>query len=174
MYVPDESAAPIAGSALAFLTTPLESRLEVRVEVERAAPNQLLRDGAGYRIGDTVRFGVSVNQPCHVALLALSAGGGASVLLPNGFRVYRRQPEGAVYVPDRTAPEYELPLLGPPGTQLICALATRVPLPGAMLNPEKSLMRQLRPDEADELADAFQSLPAADRAVGWCRFEVNV
>ncbi len=180
-HLPGEPDDEPPGSALASLTTSPGSVLSVRVSVERAAPARFRgvvvaprREGTGLRVGDVVRFTVSANEPCWLALLAPSAGGGATVLLPNSFRPYRVHPGGSLYVPDRSSPECEFPLQGPPGAEEVCALATREPLPAALLSPvAEALMRVLSPGETDELAAAVEALPAEGRAVGWCRFSVE-
>jgi hypothetical protein len=180
-YLPGELATATAVPTLASLATPPGSKLSVRAGVEPASPTRFRsigiaprREKSGFGVGDTVRFVVSVDEPCWVALLALSADGGASVLLPNGFRPYGRQPRGTLYVPDRARPECEFPLEGPSGTQSVCAVATSEPLPATLLSPKKkALLRNLKAAETAELKAAIEAMPAEGRAIGWCEFEVS-
>jgi hypothetical protein len=180
-HLPGESEAAPEGAALSSLVTPPGSRISVLVEAEPASPARLRsiavtprREKAGLRVGDTVRFAVSVNKSCWITLLALSDDGGASVLLPNDRRPYGRQPAGTLYAPAQSEPECEFPLEGPPGPQWVCVLATSDPLPGALVLPTNgAMMRRLNAAEADELAAAFSSTAAEGRSVGWCEFEVG-
>lgn len=167
--------------ALLDLATPAGSPRIVRVEVERVTPAAFRgiglvsrQEGDGFRVGDAVRFVLEVNAPCWVALLALSADGGATALLPNRLRPYHHSAGGMLCVPDRATPECTFPLEGPPGTETVLALATREPCPFPLLPDEpNAVMRRLTAPEVVRLTAKIMALPSDSWAVGWCRFEVT-
>jgi hypothetical protein len=164
------------------LRTPAAGDLWVRLAVLRAgapaAPRavRLTPPGgpAAFRIGESLRFAVEVSAPCRVVLLEWSTGGRGAVLFPNRLRADPAVPAGVLHLPDLHAPECDLPVEGPPGTEALLAVATRQALDFPLL-PEGpgEAVRQFSAEDCVVLEGVLAALPPGTWAADPCQFDVR-
>lgn len=85
------------------------------------------QDGAALRVGETVEFTLRASEDCYVYLVDVDPAGKVTVLFPNKLVPSNRLQANQTYA--MPAPDvYRLRVQGPPGPEVLKAIATRKPL----------------------------------------------
>jgi hypothetical protein len=119
------SLASVAGaqpqiSPQSIIVNPVDNALSVRVFTDRGGSNPV------YRIGDSIRVGVTVNQDAYVYLFSVHSDGKVDLILPNklsGGNAYLRANETRMFPPSGAA--YQLNVDGPTGQDKVLAVASK-------------------------------------------------
>ena len=88
-----------------------------------------------YRIGEKVTFYFQTNRDAYVTLINKGTSGRVSVLLPNPYAPPILIKGGTRYAVPGKDETYELPISGPPGEELVWAVATLKPIRATALGP---------------------------------------
>jgi hypothetical protein len=81
-----------------------------------------------YRIGEKVTFYFQTNRDAYVTLINKGTSGKVAVLLPNPYAPPILIKGGTRYAVPGKDETYELPISGPPGEELVWAVATLKPI----------------------------------------------
>ena len=85
-----------------------------------------------YRIGEKVTFYFQTNRDAYVTLINKGTSGKVTVLYPNPYAPDEKIKAGTRYAVPGPEVNYELPISGPPGEEMVWAVATLKPVrPGA-------------------------------------------
>jgi len=95
---------------------------------EAAVAVKLWANQTRYRVGDRVTFGLEANRDAFVTLVNVGTSGEITVLFPNRFSGGHGVKAGKTYSIPEAADSYELKIKGPPGAELVYALATLKPV----------------------------------------------
>jgi len=125
-----------------------DARFHVRLRIE---PSRSV-----YVEGETVRFVIGADRPCHVLLLSAAPDGRVTVLLPNRWQSQPRlQPGEAMVVPGEDA-AFEFPIEPPHGETFVKVIATTDPITIAGVTGEtlKAMGHvQVGPDDRVRIGD---------------------
>jgi hypothetical protein len=116
--------------------TPARPRIDIELRVEPASAAAGVATRAvgvrpaarPLRVGDAVRFLVRVSHACHVGLVNLATDGHVTVLLPNAHYADTQVRSGRWHPFPAEGHGFTFPLLGPPGTEKVIAVASARPL----------------------------------------------
>lgn len=115
-----EAAAPKEGANLPPSPAPASD--------DEAVTIKLWASQAQYRVGDRIALGFTTNRDGYVTLVNVGTSGEVTILFPNRFSGSHGVKGGRTYSVPETADNYELAAKGPPGTELVYALATLKPV----------------------------------------------
>jgi hypothetical protein len=96
---------------------------------------QLWTAKTDFRIGEKVTFYFQTNRDAYVTLINKGTSGRVSVLLPNPYAPPVMIKGGTRYAVPGPDERYELPISGPPGEELVWAVATLKPIRATALGP---------------------------------------
>ncbi len=88
-----------------------------------------------FRIGEKVTFYFQTNRDAYVTLINKGTSGRVTVLLPNPYAPQIMIKGGTRYAVPGKDETYELPISGPPGEELVWAVATLKPIRPSALGP---------------------------------------
>jgi len=81
-----------------------------------------------YRVGDRISLSFTTNRDAYVTLVNVGTSGEVTILFPNRFSGSHGVKAGKTYMVPEAADSYELQVKGPPGVELVYALATLKPV----------------------------------------------
>ncbi len=149
------------------IVNPEASELKVEVWPERER----------YLAGERLELGVRLSQPAHLYLYSVNADGKITLLFPNAYQPDNALPAGEHAFPTQ---RYSLVLDGPPGTEVVQAIASAAPLDVVSLAeaaPGAAAPFAPLGDEPERLVARLQgliaeTLPPEGWATGWTRFQI--
>jgi Domain of unknown function (DUF4384) len=89
---------------------------------------KLWANQAQYRVGDRIALGFTTNRDAYVTLVNVGTSGEVTILFPNRFSGSHGVKGGRTYSVPEATDNYELAAKGPPGAELVYALATLKPV----------------------------------------------
>lgn len=89
---------------------------------------KLWANQAQYRVGDRISLGFTTNRDAYVTLVNVGTSGEVTILFPNRFSGGHGVKGGRTYSVPEATDQYELAAKGPPGAELVYALATVKPV----------------------------------------------
>jgi hypothetical protein len=95
---------------------------------EEAVTIKLWANQAQYRVGDRISLGFTTNRDAYVTLVNVGTSGEVTILFPNRFSGGHGVKGGRTYSVPEATDQYELAAKGPPGAELVYALATVKPV----------------------------------------------
>ena len=95
---------------------------------DEAVAIKLWTNQAQYRVGDRISLGFSTNRDAYVTLVNVGTSGEVTILFPNRFSGGHGVKAGKTYTVPESGDSYELQVKGPPGVELVYALATLKPV----------------------------------------------
>jgi hypothetical protein len=119
--------------------------------------------GQGYRIGEIATLHFRTSRDCHVTLLDVGTDGSVTVLFPNRFHVNNRVRAGQTYDIPSPAMGFRIRVHGPPGTEVVKAIATEQPLDLTHLSLKAVEAAFPRIEPVDEYAEELPEMIAAEQ-----------
>ncbi len=175
VFLPLLALLAVAGAKITpqgIIVNPVPGKLRVKVWVDRD-PGKT--GTARYRIGDRIYVYASVTEDAYVYLFDIKPDGGISLFLPNPYDPNNRLRAGEVRRFPPPGARYAFTIDGPPGEELVLAVASRRPLSSREIGDLKRgevRLRGLR-TLAKALSIVVEPLPGADWASDWARFRVE-
>ncbi len=154
-----------------IVVNPAPGKLRVKVWVDKD-PAKLGR--AQYRIGEPIRIYVSVTDDAYVYLFDVKPNGEINLFLPNRYDRDNRMRAGEVRRFPPPGARYRFNVDGPPGEELVLAIATKRPLTSREIGDVERgevRVRGLR-SLSRALSIVVEPLPGDAWASDWARFYV--
>jgi len=154
-----------------IVVNPVPGELRVRVWVDKD-PGKT--GNATYRIGEPIYIFVSVTEDAYVYLFDIKPNGEVSLFVPNPYERnnYLREGETRRFPPPGA--RYRFTVDGPPGEELVLAVATKRPLTSREIGDiERGQVRVAGKEAlARALSIALDPLPPDEWSTDWARFVV--
>ncbi len=154
-----------------IIVNPVPGKLRVKVWVDRD-PGKT--GAARYRIGERIYVFASVTEDAYVYLFDVKPDGSIDLFLPNPYDPNNRLRAGEVRRFPPPGARYAFTIDGPPGEELVLAVASRRPLSSREIGDLKRgevRVRGLR-TLAKALSIVVEPLPGGEWASDWARFTV--
>jgi hypothetical protein len=124
---------PVAAPSPPAPTPTVSSPLPPAAASSTAGPTNGIRitlwtDKQRYRVGETVTFHFETSRDAYVTLINAGTSGAVTVLFPNRFSQGQEVKGKTVYSIPRSQDGYTMNVSGPPGIELVYALATLEPI----------------------------------------------
>ncbi len=94
---------------------------------EEALKVEVWTEKAEYRVGEQFRVKVRASQDCYLTLVDVGTSGGVTVIFPNHHARDNAVKAGVTYTIPDPAAGFDFMVSGPPGRELIRAIASRAP-----------------------------------------------
>jgi len=89
-----------------------------------------------YKINEVISFQVEADRDCYLTLIDVSTDGSITILFPNEYNSDNKIEAGRVYDIPAEGMDYQIRVTGPPGNEMVKAIATEEPLSVKDLVPE--------------------------------------
>ena len=154
-----------------IVVNPVPGDLKVKVWVDRD-PGKT--GNATYRIGDPIYVYVSVTREAYVYLFDVKPNGEIDLFLPNPYDRRNRLKPGETRRFPQPGARYRFTIDGPPGEELVLAIATKRPLTSREIGDLERGEVKIRGLRAlsRALSIVLDPLPRNDWASDWARFRV--
>ena len=154
-----------------IVVNPVPGALKVKVWVDKD-PGKT--GNATYRIGDPIYVYVSVTQEAYVYLFDVKPDGSIDLFLPNPYDRRNRLKAGETRRYPPPGARYRFTIDGPPGEELVLAVATRRPLSSREIGDLERGEVRIRGLRAlsKALSIVGEPLPGDAWASDWARFRV--
>ena len=123
----DEEVAKMFASLLKPETSVFKQK-EAEVSEEKIKID-LWTDEKSYRIGEKLTVNFKTDRDCYVTLVDVGTSGNVHILFPNRFSVGNKVKANETYSVPAKDDGYKITVNGPPGTEIVRAIATLKPIP---------------------------------------------
>lgn len=123
----DEDVAKMFASLLKHETSVFKQKEEETVSEEKIKID-LWTDQKDYKIGEKLTVNFKTDRDCYVTLVDVGTSGNVHILFPNRFSVGNKVKTNETYSVPGKDDGYKITVNGPPGTEIVRAIATLKPI----------------------------------------------